>query len=186
MKTTRRLLATFAIVGATQLALAACSGGSDAPVAGSPPSRGSGPFVSGGVVDAGGLPDAVGSGVPTGCPSTRTDAPDEIDEAIFRARIVGIYRVCELPGVGIEVRVDSATDGIVWYELDGRFVRTGGANGRIEVQSCIGDQCIVDWVASRSGGPEETSTRTLGIWTDPVAVRAMDGMFPAAWLRVSD
>jgi len=110
---------------------------------------------------------------PPGCPEKRIDeetVTDLTDVAEVRARLVGIYRDCH-GTFGTELRVDpnSETRLLLW-SLDERFVRrtTPATTGWIDIQSCSGTSCTVEWHVDDTGA--DSSISELRMWSAPTAV----------------
>ena len=125
---------------------------------------------------------------PAGCPSTR---PSEeplatLTEEQVRLAAPGIYRSCASIG-GLEIRVDEETNELHWYLLDERFVRHSppGSDGTLEVVSCDGAICTVEWNEIDGSTPFR-----LSLWSGPTAMAFDDPSVASSsgqeWVRVAD
>jgi hypothetical protein len=141
----------------------------DPPDIGSPSSGGSGGSAASGFAPL------------EGCPATRMDEPPvaQLTEAEIRAA-VGIYRACT-ESRGLEIRMDDATGELSYYRLDERFVRVPQANGTIDVVSCEGSVCTLNW--NEAGAARAYQVE---LWRAPTALTFFNETFAQEWVRAAD
>lgn len=120
-----------------------------------------------------------------GCPSKRTVGESSPVDPLTADDVLGatgIYRPCLEPN-GLEIRWDEAAGKLHWYRLDDRFVRIQQWEGTIDVGSCDGSTCAVEW--TDRGLPSRTYV--LELWRDPIALRlTASGAADQEWVRIAE